>query len=160
MRDIFIDACIANKYFSNPPNDHFKNLIRWLLKRDMEYPENNAYLVVSPKLVNEYIGGCRDSYMAGTSIAVIYNKLLSEDRLNRKTNDEIKTFHQNHFTNKVTKNLRCNAKDRDHLPIVFLSNRKMVLSEDNNFLNDLVNFPGFGKHVIAAKSPENIPYNS
>ena len=54
------------------------------------------------------------------------------------------------------KRLLSNNKDRNHIPAVLLSDRKMTLSEDDNFLHDLYEFSGF--EPITAKRPENLNY--
>jgi hypothetical protein len=52
--------------------------------------------------------------------------------------------------------LTCNYEDREHLPVVLLSQRKYALSLDDRFIADLENFPGFV--VLVKKRPEELPY--
>jgi hypothetical protein len=147
-KDIFIDNNIA-KNFSNPMDEEYITLIRWLML-------GNAYLVVSNKLLMEY--GRTVSYTSGGSnIFIIIDKLTREGRLIKITNIEIKEFKREHFTKKVIKTLRSNKEDRDHIPVVLLSHRKYALSLDNHFIYDLVHFPGFT--VRAERRPENLPYD-
>lgn len=154
MKDIFIDANIVNRHFPDPPNKAYTDLILWLKKNDKITPDNNAYLVVSKKLLNEYTGGCQGSYKKASTIASILDILQREGRLNMKSNEEIKAFQKKHFVKKLK--FKCNYKDRFHIPIILLSIRKMVLSEDINFIFDLINFPKF--NVTAAIVPEKLSY--
>jgi hypothetical protein len=154
-KDIFIDTNIA-KNFSNPMDVEYKKLIRWLMKNDPENVIGNAYLMVSNRLLGEYSRSI--SYPAdGTNIWVIIDKLTREGRLIKITNAEIKEFQRSHFTKKVVKDLRSNKEDHAHIPVVLLSDRKYALSRDEDFIYDLVHFPGF--KARAEKRPEKLPYD-
>ncbi len=155
-KDIFIDNNIA-KDFASPPDEEYKQLIRWLLEYDEEQEENNAYLVVSNGLIQEYMRSARAARSA-TSITAIVAKLTREGRLQKITNQQIKAFQQKHFTKKVQKKLICNCEDRNLMPVVFLSERKYVLTIDVKFANDLINFPKFGKLVVVADHPGKLDY--
>ncbi len=72
-KDIFIDNNIA-KNFSNPIDNEYKKLIRWLMKNDLEQPEQNAYIVVSQKLINEYSRSSTNAKSL-TTITVIISKM-------------------------------------------------------------------------------------
>ncbi len=153
-KDIFIDNNIA-KNFSNPMDKEYLKLIRWLIKYNPKILLDNAYLVVSNKLLGEYSRSV--SYAAaGTNIWIIIDKLTKEGRLIKIRNADIKDFQLEYFTKKVIKNLRSNKQDRDHIPVVLLSYRKYALSLDDDFIYDLVHFPGFT--VRAVKRPEKLPY--
>jgi hypothetical protein len=153
-KDIFIDNNIASQYFSNPTNEEYKNLLDWLLTHDKK-EDNDAYLVVSPYLLREYHESNRNAN-SRTNIVKIVEELTKQERLILFTKKQIEGFQQKHFTNKVLRRLLSNAKDRNHIPAVLLSDRKMALSEDNNFLSDLLEFPDF--KPITAKRPENLDY--
>lgn len=156
-RDIFIDNNIASK-FSNPADPEYKELIRWLMDNheiEKDKEDDRAYLVVSQKLMIEYIRSCRDS-SGKTSIPMIINQLTRDGRLERISNQQIKDFKNQYFTKSVEKKLRSNNEDRDHIPAVLLSERKFALTYDDNLAYDLKNFPGFT--VIVSKRPEGIPY--
>jgi hypothetical protein len=154
VKDIFIDNNIA-KNFANPLDPEYKKLIEWLIKFDDDNLPNNAHLMVSQKLLVEYISSAGAAYSA-TNITVIINKLTREGRLVKIDSRVIKDFQRRYFTRKVVRKLKCNRKDRDHIPVVLLSYRKYALSFDHNFSRDLVNFPGF---VVRVESrPENLPY--
>jgi len=153
-KDIFIDNNIA-KNFSNPMDKEYKKLIRWLKRYDPEDLPGNAYLVVSNKLLKEY-GLTVSPVAGGTNIWVIIDILTRQGRLVRIGNADIKEFQRTHFTKKVLKSLRANKEDHDHIPVVLLSDRKYALSLDNNFIYDLVHFPGF--RARAEKRPEDLPY--
>jgi hypothetical protein len=157
IKDIFIDNNIA-KNFSNPMDPEYKRLVQWLqqYKPVKSADHTNAYLVLSQKLLVEYISSSGSSYTT-TSIPVLIDKLTREGRIVKITNKYIKDFQVKHFTPKILKVLTCNNKDRDHIPAVLLSNRKYALTIDDNFGNDLLKFSGFKPTI--AKRPEKIPYD-
>ncbi len=154
-KDIFIDTNIASR-FTNPMDKEYIKLIEWILKYDKDSP-NNAYLVVSNKLLAEYNRSIMNSH-TNTSLYVIINSLTIQGRLIKITNAQIKEFQRIYFTKKTVKQLRSNSEDREHIPVVLLSERKFALAIDDNFVYDLKNFPGF--IVQAEKRPENLPYNN
>lgn len=154
MKDIFIDNCIA-KDFATPINDNYKSLIKWLFQFDAENIEDNAYLVLSQKLLNEYIDSSQNCSKS-SAIPVIISKLTKEGRINRFSNNDIKVFKRLHFKPKVVKRLRSSIKDRDHIPIVMMSERKLALTIDENFAYDLVNFPKFV--TVVSDCPSKIDY--
>lgn len=153
-KDIFIDNNIASQYFSNPIDEEYKNLIEWLLTHT-EIEGNNAHLVVSPYLLREYHESNRNAN-SRTNIIKIVEELTKQERLILFPKKQIEGFQQKHYSNKILKRLLSNAKDRNHIPAVLLSDRKMALSEDNNFLSDLREFSDF--KTITAKRPENLNY--
>lgn len=85
------------------------------------------------------------------------DKLTREGRLVNVSNEVIKKFKNKYFTKAVEKKLRSNNEDRNHIPVVLLSERKYALTKDKNFTYDLENFPGF--KVLVSSHPENIPYD-
>lgn len=156
-RDIFIDNNIACR-FANPVDPNYKALVSWLNDNHV-IPENQeddrAYLVVSNKLLGEYLASCRGA-LSINAIPNIVNKLMREGRLIKISNEQINTFKNAFFTKAVEKKLTSNAEDRNHIPVVLLSERKMALTNDGKFTSDLVNFPGFT--VIVSDRPEQLPY--
>lgn len=159
-KDIFIDAQIANK-FASPPNEYYSELINWILAEDKTNPNNNAALMLSEKLIQEYIGGNRLSKQ-GTSIGVMINRIIASQRFNSVGMDIIKDFKRKHIFSCKQKQrgvyLKCNSKDYDHLPLVFYSNRKLAIIDDTGFLYSVLNFPKFSKGVNAQRSPEKLKY--
>lgn len=154
-KDIFIDNNVT-KNFTNPMDPEYKKLVSWLM-RNHEEKSQNAYLVVSNKLLSEYYSSNRHANR-GTNIVVIIGTLQKEGRLIKISNSALKEFKRIHFTKKVQRRLTCNRSDRDYIPVVLLSERKYALTIDDNFRHDLVNFPGF--RAVAEKRPELIPYAS
>ncbi len=152
MNDIFIDNDAAKK-FVNPPNQHYKDLIKWLLTCHDD-SSKDAYLVTSQKQLVEYLRSNHDCSKP-SSIPVIVNKLISEGRLYKKTPKELKEFIQK-IPKKVERRLRSNQDDRYHIATVLLSNRKYALSLDNNLRYDIENFPKF--NALARDCPSLIPY--
>ena len=91
--DIFIDNNIASK-FANPADPEYKELIKWLMdNHDIVEGtgDDRAYLVVSNKLLKEYLSSSRDAFGA-TAIPMIINKLTQVNRLVKITNQQIKDF--------------------------------------------------------------------
>jgi ABC-type methionine transport system ATPase subunit len=157
-KDIFIDNNIASK-FSNPQDEEYKKLTEWLMKfnqNDIKNKDNYAHLVVSKKLLQEYYHSAMHA-KSNTSIPVIIDKLQREGRLINISNQQIEDFKKNHFTKTIINKLRSNEEDRNHIPVVLLSDRKYVLTYDDKFSYDLQSFKGFT--VIVEKRPEKIPYD-
>ena len=152
-KDIFIDNNIATK-FAGTTNVHYQEIANWL----METPD--AYLVISESLRKEYFRSnehCNKSF----SIISIYHTLIAAGRLISKSKQEIELFKNKYFDKKVWRGLRCKRKGSDdpsHMALVYLSDRRMALSDDINFIFDLQNFPRFGSKVTAASWPSNLDY--
>jgi hypothetical protein len=155
LKDIFIDTNVA-KNFNNPMDPEYKRLIRWIINYNEINHNDNAHLVISNKLLIEYYRTASHS-PSPSNIAAIIDKLSREGRIIKITNIQIKGFKRIHFTKRIRRILTCNINDRDHIPVVLLSYRKMALSLDNNFLSDLLKFKGY--KVIAGRRPQDIPYN-
>ena len=156
-RDIFIDNNVASK-FSNPVDIEYKELIKWLMDNHEikdEAEDDRAYLVVSNQLIAEYYRSCRGSF-SSSSIPMIIYRLTIEGRLESYSNKEINQFKTDFFTKTVERKFRSNNEDRNHIPIVLMSDRKFVLTYDDNFTFDLEHFPGFS--VVVSKRPELLPY--
>lgn len=154
MKDIFIDNNVTSR-FSNPLDPEYLKLIQWLKKFDPKDINNCAHLVVSNKLLVEYYSSCMNATSL-TSIPTIIDQLTREGRLIKFSNLNIKEFKKKNYTKRIVKTLRSNLKDRDHIPIVLQSHRKFAISIDNNFIHDLLNFPGY--EVTAVKRPELLNY--
>lgn len=153
-KDIFIDNNIACR-FSNPMDPEMKKLIAWIQKYNKDSDEN-AILVVSQKLLNEYLASCKGAY-GKTSIPIILDQLTREGRLSKISNNEIKEFKARYFTKQVENRLRSNQEDRNHIPVALLSERKFVLTRDDKFAYDLLHFPGYKVHVC--EKPQDMPYD-
>jgi hypothetical protein len=118
--------------------------------------DSTAYLVVSKKLLVEYFGSTSHSPSL-TNITIIIDKLQREGRLCTISNEQIKEFKRQYFTNKIRKKFTCNKEDQEHIPVVLLSDRKYVLTLDQKFTCDLLNFSGF--KVIVCDKPQDLPYD-
>lgn len=156
-KDIFIDNNIANK-FANPQDEEYIKLTEWILSynaEDVKNKYNYAHLVVSQKLLVEYIRSNQNAF-GGTSIPMIVAELQKQGRLVFKTKSEIKAFKDRYFTKTVEKKLKSNNEDREHIPVVLLSDRKYALSLDENFSYDLKNFKGYT--VTIEKRPQDLNY--
>lgn len=143
-KDIFIDTNIA-KNFSNPKDIEYKKLIAWLIKFDENIPKNeNAHLVVSDKILQEYGDSSRGA-KSTTTIANIINRMWKQGRRIKFNNKQINDFQNKYFTKTVTRtfNLHIGNKDREHVPIILMSDRKLALIIDTQFRNTINNFPRF-----------------
>jgi hypothetical protein len=80
LKDIFIDNNIA-KNFCNPLDPQYKNLIKWLMY------DSTAYLVVSQKLLVEYVGSTGQSPSL-TNITVIIDRLTRDGRIIKFSNEQ------------------------------------------------------------------------
>lgn len=152
-KDIFIDNNIA-KNFTNPADPSYKELIRWLLKKN-EDTTKNSFLVVSNKLLKEYKSSSRDCFK-GTNIHIIIDFLTRNARLIHVSNQQIKDFEATYITSSVARRLLSNAEDRSHIPIILLSDRKMALTLDKDFAGDIMKIPGF--NPVVAHRPDDLDY--
>lgn len=141
--DIFVDNNVA-KNFCNPADPHYKNFIRWLF--------DEGHLAVSNKIISEYVSSSGGAQSASNIIAIIA-RLTRDGRLIRFSHQEL---NQLVFNNRITRKLRSNAKDHEHIKVVLLSYRKLALSLDGNFRYDVNNFPGH--QAVARARPEQLNY--
>lgn len=162
MKDIFIDNNVT-KNFVNPSDQHYKDLIKWIMDYNIEEIQNNskskhdfAHLVVNNKLLVEYN---RSSYNCkhSTSIPMIISKLTKEGRLIKINNETIKEVEVLHLTKAIKRRILSNIEDHCHICSVILSNRKMVLTYDINLIKDLTTV--IGKKLIISSRPESLNYD-
>lgn len=156
-RDIFIDTNIASN-FANPADPNYKELIAWLndnhdIAEGQE--DDRAYLVVSTKLLEEYCRSFRGSFLTN-AMPMIVNRLTIDGRLVNISNAEIREFKNAEFVPRIVRHMQSNAEDREHIPVVLLSERKYALTNDGGFTHDLGLFPRYGATV--SDRPEQIPY--
>lgn len=154
MKDIFIDNNIA-KNFCTPLDPEYKKLIIWL-KTDTKDIKTTPHLVVSHKLLTEYLRSSLGAY-SETSIPAIIDLLTREGRLKKIKNEDIELFKSNHFNKRRIAKFKSNNEDHNHIPVVLLSERKFAITIDEGFAFDLLNFPGFSATVVSR--PENIDYS-
>ncbi|MCB9227162.1 MAG: hypothetical protein H6578_08365 [Chitinophagales bacterium] len=150
-KDIFIDNNIA-KNLTNPLSEEYRELKDWLIQFDEKNIDKCAVLVLSQKLIVEYISTSDFSYKQ--NISVIIELMRNQKRTNEFKNIEIKSFQDKYYTKKLK--LRSNQKDQNHIPIVLMSDRKMAITLDKKFKYDLDNFPGFTTET--AKKPSELDY--
>lgn len=141
-------------------------LIKWLKTYDKTAVEDGkknkeefAHLVVSQKLLVEYIGSANHPSSKNDSsnfIHIFISLLTIQGRLVKIEKKEIGNFKQKIYTKTIERKFQSNKKDQNHIPIVLMSNRKMALTLDKNFKTDLENFPGF--KVQVEERPQNLNY--
>lgn len=137
MKDIVVDTSTII-FLGNQSTPDFIKFFKWLRKE--------GALAVSTYLLKEYSG------IGSSEIAALLETLKHSQpsRYNNIPKREIDTFNDRHF--KYT----CHMKDRCHVKLVMLSFRKLALSQEDNFINDVNEFP---RHrALASKNPEHIPY--
>lgn len=143
--DFFVDAD-RSKHFCRPIDSAYKRLIEWL--------RSDGYLVVCPSLINEY-HKAEQATTAPTALLMLVGHLQRHGRLKRFGKKALGAFR---IKKHITRRLRSNPKDRDHLKIVLLSDRKLGISGDVNFCHDVNNYPG---HLaIVRPHPSQVPYSS
>lgn len=133
MKDIVIDAT-AIRLFGVAKDIEFIKFFSWL--------QNDGVLTVSSYLIKDY-NGFRSHY-----IAALLSHLINSGRFNKIPTKTIKSFKDHHYR------YRCN--DRFHVRLVMLSDRRLALSNDDNFIYDVNNFPGM--RSTAARRPSQLPY--
>lgn len=149
MKDIFIDNDIA-KRFSPPLQKPYKELITWLY--------NEGALVVSQKLLVEYNQGLANltDMKRNESILGIIGVLIQTGRLNKITNQQLNNYR---FKKYIENAFLSNRKDWNHIKTVLLSYRKMAITVDANFHNDINRQPKIDKiKPHATFSPSTINY--
>jgi len=118
--DIVVDADFM-VLLNRPPDPAHAAFFRWLSDR--------AVLALSQKLLGEYMGSGSDL------VARLIDRLVSSGRVNRISSDSLKDFKADrHY--KYT----CNGKDRWHARLVFLSDRKKLLTGDAKLASDVSQF--------------------
>ena len=142
--DLFVDAD-RSKYFSRPVDPVYRKLIDWL--------RSDGHLVVCASLIREYHRAVRGS-TSPTTLVALMNHLQIHGRLKGFGKRELERFR---IKNHVERKLRSQMKDRDHLKIVLLSDRKLGISGDGEFRHDVNNYPGYSP--IVRRHPSEVPYD-
>ena len=156
MKDIFIDAQVANK-FAKPPDEHYSDLSDWLWDNNNSDKNENAHLVVCQKLINDYFRGNRHCAKS-RSICSIYDKMMREDRILKKTSKEIEDFQKKYFRWKDIRCKRTGSSDPSLIPLIFLSKRKIGLSDDEHLLYDIINLPQWKDKAKIERHPKELNY--
>jgi len=115
--DIVVDTNVIRLYDA-PADESFKDFFTWL--------KDKGSLAISQKLLNEYSG------TGNRLLAALLNKLMQEGRHNPISNHALKAFKEDKHV-KYT----CNYSDIQHARLVFLSNRKKLVSFDNKLCADV-----------------------
>ena len=143
--DLFVDAD-RSQHFCRPIDPAYKKLIEWLW--------SDGYLVVCRSLIGEY-HRAEQATTAPTALLVLVGHLQRHGRLKQFRKTALDTFR---IKKRIAKRLRSNVKDRDHLKIVLLSDRKLGVSGDIKFRHDVNNYPGY--RAIVRPHPSQVPYSS
>jgi hypothetical protein len=143
LKDIFVDTNLA-KNFCNPVDPDLKEFIRWLFYQ--------GSLVITTRILREYCDTCQGA-ASQSSILVIVAHQTKKRRLAKITNPELAAVV---FTNAEIRVITCNPKDHDHLKAVHLSRRKLALTRDKKFADDVVSLPRI--RGTAAGRPQDLPY--
>ncbi len=139
-RDVVIDTQVMRLY-NTPSDPRYKELFAWVVK-------GCGKLAVSQKLLVEY-GGTQNML-----IGVLLHQLQAEGRLIRVRNHQLNQIG-------IDKHYRytCNSKDIDHARLVFLSNRKKLITHDQALADDVNGFKKVnGVKPSAVKQPSQIYY--
>ncbi|MFW6130825.1 MAG: hypothetical protein ACOC56_06525 [Atribacterota bacterium] len=138
-KDIFVDNNLISN-FNNKMSNEYKRFTKWLI--------DEGSLVISNLLRREYKNTDNKN-----NIHLIIDIQTRKGRLNIIENRKIREFKYKKHENK-----RLRSDDYKHIKIVLLSDRKLAISEDNNFRYDINNFPGY--NARAEKSPSKINYRN
>ncbi len=143
MKDIFVDNNIAQN-FARAKDSHYRKFCTWLY--------NTGCLVVSNKLIQEYISSNRDCHIH-LGIASIIDAQTRDGRLNRIKNSQLRQFR---FQQNIKRSFRSNHRDHEFIKLVLLSFRKLALTIDQNLAYDIKHYPRYSCKV--SSRPECIPY--
>jgi hypothetical protein len=137
MKDIVVDTNIL-RLIGKAKDPEFVSFFSWLRKIGV--------LTVSTYLIKEYSG------VGSPEIAALIEALKHSTpcRFNKVRKTEIDRFDDRHFK------YACNFRDRCHVKLVMLSCRKIAISQDNNFINDVNRFPRY--HARASNRPSGLNY--
>ena len=137
MKDIVVDTTVM-RLLGGAGNPEFVDFFKWL-RRD-------GVLTVSTYLLKEYSG------IGSQQIAALIETLRNSNpcRFNKIEKRTIDNFNDGHFR------YTCNVKDHCHVKLVMLSFRKLALSQDLAFVNDVNEFPRH--HASASDRPGDLPY--
>lgn len=98
-KDIFIDNNVT-RHFKSPMSPGYDELYQWLILNDELNPENNAFIVLSHKLLTEYNRSNQNASQA-PNILYLVSLLQRQGRFTLIKNNAIKDFKSVHFTKKV-----------------------------------------------------------
>lgn len=139
-KDIVIDTQVMRLY-DTPSDPRYKDLFTWIAK-------GCGKLAVSQKLLVEYFG------TQNPLIGVLINQLIAEGRLIRIDSSPIKQFKADkHY------GYTCNIEDIWHARLVFISNRKKLVTHDQALCDDVNGFKQVnGVKPSAVKQPAQAFY--
>jgi hypothetical protein len=135
VKDIFVDTNVIAKYPKNG-DKHLVTFFRWLHARGI--------LVVSTFLLKEYSG------IGSSDVAVLLDYLRTQSRLKKFKPSDIDKVKDSSFS------YTCNRKDWSHVKLVMLSQRRLAVAGDVNFVNDVNRFPRY--KAIAVLCPSKCSY--
>jgi len=139
-KDIVIDANVMRLY-DKPKDTSIKRLFLWLRK--------SGTLACNRLLIAEY------NRSSNPLIMTLINELQRDGRYNLFANNTIYSFSMDtHF------NYTCNRQDISNARLVFLSNRKRLVSFDKNLRKDINSFPKVsGTKPCACRVPNSCCLN-
>lgn len=144
MNNLIVDTCVMSSYDS-PSRPEYIELYRWL--------STEGKITVSPYLLSEY-------YQTKNRLLAILLESMSRhadrNRIIKIDKNKIDSFTKDrHF--KYT----CNGKDVNHARLTYLSQEKILVSEDSNLVQDVNRFPKVGKKKpFATKNPNEVLFGN
>ena len=141
--DLFVDADRSGS-FCRPVDPAYRKLIAWL--------RSDGQLVVCQSLIREYHDAVRGS-TAPTTLVALLEHLQRHGRLKRFGKSALNAFR---ITKHIENRLQSEMKDRDHVKIVLLSDRKLGISGDVDFRRDVNNYPGYS--AVVRQHPSEVQY--
>lgn len=129
MKDIVLDSMIALS-LCTPIKPGYNELAVWL--------RDEGVIRYCNYLLNEYSRCCATS-PSTTSIIYLIELQNRKGISGKISNDQIKALR---FSPKQLRGMKSHKKDHPILKTVLLSNRKVLISQEENLIYDLVNYPG------------------
>jgi hypothetical protein len=123
MSSIVIDTCVMTLY-DTPMDPAYKELFQWVTE--------TGTLVISNHLLHEY------NRSGNQKIFVLIERLMRHEesiRLVKVSNDDIKSFKDDKKFN-----YQCNVEDIANARLVFISERKKIVTHDTKLTKDINKF--------------------
>ncbi len=134
MKSIVIDTCIMRLY-DNPIDPVYKDFFNWIT--------HDGTLIISQGLLVEYLR------TGNKNISLLLDKLNKNNEKKRLIKIDSKDLKK--FKDDKNFNYTCNTEDQMHAKLVFLSNRKKLVSQDGKLIIDINNF-----HKVGGIKPEAV----
>lgn len=145
MKDIVLDSMIALN-LCTPIQPHYRELAEWL--------RDEGIIRYCNYLYGEYSRCCATS-PSTTSVIYLIELQNRKGIAGKISNEQLKAFR---FTPKQLRSMKSHTKDHPILKTVLLSERKILVSKEQNLIDDLESFPG--ADCVCCTEIDQIDYKS